>query len=117
MIQSRTQSRHLPVRGHAAGPAFGLALGLVVGILGAPLAAQAGEGGGGSRQAAGGGHMSSYINDPHHDPRSLHSQRSGSGQLLGAPMIHDRAGATVARGQVVDPHWASGTAERRRIRR
>ncbi|MEE7506700.1 hypothetical protein MMR14E_27700 [Methylobacterium mesophilicum] len=92
-------------------------MGLLTGILGAPLAAQAGEGGGGSRQAAGGGHMSSYITDPHHDPRSQHSQRSGSGQLLGAPMVHDRAGATVARGQVVDPHWASGTAEPRRVRR
>ncbi|MGT2478526.1 hypothetical protein ACU4GR_05750 [Methylobacterium oryzae CBMB20] len=110
-----TQSRHLPVRGRTAGPAFGLAL--LTGILVAPLAAQAGEGGGGSRQAAGGGHMSSYISDPHHDPRSLHSQRSGSGQLLGAPMVHDRAGASVARGRVVDPHWASGTAERRRVRR
>ncbi|WP_457108604.1 hypothetical protein [Methylobacterium sp. P5_C11] len=108
-----TPSRHLPVRGTTVG----LALGLLTGLLGVPLAAQAGEGGGGSRQAAGGGHMSSYISDPHHDPRSLYSQRAGTGQLLGAPMLHDRAGATVARGRTVDPHWASGIAAPHRIRR
>ncbi|SDA31926.1 hypothetical protein SAMN02799622_05123 [Methylobacterium sp. UNC378MF] len=105
-----TQSRHLPVRGTTVGLALGL-------LLGVPLAAQAGEGGGGSRQAAGGGHMSSYVSDPNHDPRSLHSQRSGTGQILGAPMLHDRAGAAVTPGRVVDPHWASGTGEPRRIRR
>ncbi|WP_345820753.1 hypothetical protein ACN9MF_08065 [Methylobacterium fujisawaense] len=107
------QSRHVPIRGTTVG----LALGLLAGLLGAPLAAQAGEGGGGSRQAAGGGHMSSYVSDPHHDPRSLHSQRAGTGQLLGAPMLHERAGTTVARRRAVDPHWASGTVEPRRARR
>ncbi|CAM3085447.1 MULTISPECIES: hypothetical protein [Methylobacterium] len=90
-----------------------LTLGLLAGALALPMAAQAGEGGGGSRQAAGGGHMSSYVSDPSHDPRSLHSQRMGSGQLLGAPMMHDRGTATVSRGSVVDPHWASGHVERR----
>ncbi|MCJ2125964.1 hypothetical protein [Methylobacterium sp. J-077] len=87
-----------------------LTLGLLAGALAVPMAAQAGEG---SRQPAGGGHMSSYVSDPAHDPRSLHSQRMGSGQILGAPMVHDGAGATVSRGSVVDPHWASGRAERR----
>ncbi|MCJ2057238.1 hypothetical protein MKL09_11805 [Methylobacterium sp. J-048] len=90
-----------------------LTLGLLAGALALPMAAQAGEGGGGSRQPAGGGHMSSYVSDPSHDPRSLHSQRVGSGQLLGAPMVHDGARAAVSRGSVVDPHWASGHVERR----
>ncbi|MBE7245963.1 MAG: hypothetical protein INR63_13510 [Actinomycetospora chiangmaiensis] len=94
-----------------------LGLALLTGACALPLAAQASEGGGGSRQAAGGGHMSSYISDPHHDPRSLHSQRLGTGQILGAPMVHERAGALVARRRVVDPHWASGSAERHRGRR
>lgn len=79
----------------------------------APLPARAGEGGNGSRQAAGGAHMSSYVSDPDHDPRALHSQRLGTGQILGAPMLHERAGAAMVR-RPVDPHWASGTAERRR---
>ena len=82
-----------------------LALGLMAGALALPMAAQAGEGGG--------GHMSSYVSDPSHDPRSLHSQRVGSGQLLGAPMVHDSGHATVARRSVIDPHWASGHVERR----
>jgi hypothetical protein len=90
-----------------------LTLALMAGALALPMAAQAGEGGGGSRQAAGGGHMSSYVSDPSHDPRSLHSQRVGSGQLLGAPMVHDSGHATVARRSVIDPHWASGHVERR----
>jgi hypothetical protein len=91
-------------------------LGLLAGALALSGAAQAGEGGGGSRQTAGGGHMSSYVTDPAHDPRSLHSQRLGTGQLLGAPMLHDRAAGPVADGALIDPRWASGRAERR-IRR
>lgn len=94
-----------------------LGLALLAGICALPLAAQAGEGGGGSRQAAGGGHMSSYISDPQHDPRSLYAQSRGTGQILGAPMVHERAGAQAARRRVVAPHWASGSAERHRDRR
>jgi hypothetical protein len=104
-----TRPRHIPILGSAV-----LALGLLAGAAGA---ARAGEGGDGSRQVAGGGHMSSYIGDPHHDPRSLHSQRLGSGQILGAPMLHDRTGAMIARRSLVDPHWASGTAGRPPSRR
>ncbi|MCJ2073284.1 hypothetical protein MKK75_31620 [Methylobacterium sp. J-030] len=92
-------------------PALGLAV--LAAAVAAPLTVQAGEGGNGSRQAAGGAHMSSYISDPDHDPRSLHSQRLGTGQILGAPMLHERAGAAMVR-RPVEPHWASGTAERRR---
>jgi len=114
-----TKIRHLPTAarsGPALGPTCGLVLGLLAGSLALPMTAQAGEGGG-SRQVAGGGHMSSYVSDPYHDPRSLHSQRLGTGQLLGAPMLHDSAGATVSRRGLVDPHWASGTVQRRRIAR
>jgi hypothetical protein len=92
-------------------PTLGLAV--LAAAVAAPLVVQAGEGGGGSRQVAGGGHMSSYISDPHHDPRSLHSQRLGTGQILGAPMLHERAGAALVR-RPVDSHWASGTVQRRR---
>jgi hypothetical protein len=112
-----TLLRHLPIAGSRSGLSRGLALGLLAGALALPMAARAGEGGEGSRQVAGGGHMSSYISDPHHDPRSLHSQRLGTGQLLGAPMLHDRAGPAIARRSLVDPHWASGTAQRRRTAR
>lgn len=83
-----------------------------------PMVAQA-EGGDGSRQAAGGGFMSSYVNDPYHDPRSLHSQRMGSGQILGQPMLSEGAGvhggapSKLSRRNVVDPHWAAGTLPRR----
>ncbi|MCJ2007617.1 hypothetical protein MKK70_08125 [Methylobacterium sp. E-041] len=83
---------------------------LFAAVLALPVAARAGEGGGGDRQPAGGGHMSSYVNDPYHDPRSAHSQRNRTGQLLGAPMYSDMPGATVARRDVVSPHWASGSA-------
>ncbi len=79
--------------------------------LGLPLAAQAGEGGGGERMVAGGGHMSSFVNDPYHDPRSSHSQRRGTGQLLGAPMMHEPA-PVIARRDVVSPAWAAGKAKR-----
>jgi hypothetical protein len=116
-----TTPRHLPIAGSRSGftlgPARGLALGLLAATLALPMSARAGEGGDGSRQVAGGGHMSSYVSDPHHDPRSIHSQRLGTGQLLGAPMMHDRAGPAIARRDLVDPHWASGTAQRRRIAR
>jgi hypothetical protein len=116
-----TTSQHRPTAGSrfgfTLGPARSLALGLLAGALVLPMTARAGEGGDGSRQVAGGGHMSSYVNDPHHDPRSLHSQRLGTGQLLGAPMMHDRAGPAIARRSLVDPHWASGTTQRRRIAR
>lgn len=78
-----------------------------------PLAAQAGEGGGGSRQGAGGGPLSANVGDPHHDPRALHPQRLGTGQILGAPMLHARAGTALVR-RPVDPHWASGAVRRRR---
>ena len=95
-------------------PTLGLAvLAAAVAPVLMPLAAQAGEGGGGSRQVAGGGHMSSYISDPHHDPRSLHSQRMGTGQIFGAPMLHERAGAALVR-RPVEPHWASGAVQRHR---
>jgi hypothetical protein len=86
---------------------------LVAVALALPSLARA-EGGDGSRQSAGGGHMSSYVNDPYHNPKSLYSQRNGHGQILGAPMFHDGPGAaTVARRDIVEPHWASGTAPRR----
>lgn len=79
--------------------------------LGLPLAAQAGEGGGGERMVAGGGHMSSFVNDPYHDPRSSYSQRQGTGQLLGAPMLHEPA-PVIARRNVVSPAWAAGSSKR-----
>ncbi|ACS40777.1 hypothetical protein MexAM1_META1p3029 [Methylorubrum extorquens AM1] len=84
-----------------------------------PLTAQAQDGGNGSRQQAGGGFMSSYVDDPYHDPRSLHSQRAGSGQILGAPMLSENAGAKggdirpAARLGAVQTHWSAGTAPRR----
>lgn len=87
-------------------------LGLATLTLAMPTLVRA-EGGEGSRQAAGGGHMSSYVNDPYHNPKSLHSQRMGTGQISGAPMYHDGHRATVSRGDIVAPHWASGTAPRR----
>jgi hypothetical protein len=84
----------------------------VLAMIGLPLAAQA-DSGGGSRQPAGGGFMSSYQDDPYHDPRSLHSQRAGTGQILGAPMLSENAGAkggpvrsAIRRGDV-DPSWAT----------
>lgn len=67
------------------------------------------DGGDGSRQAAGGGFMSSYASDPYHDPRSVHSQRRGTGQILGQPMLHEGAGAHYA-GRRAAPSgtWAIG---------
>lgn len=76
--------------------------------LGLPAAALAGEGSGGDRMQAGGGHMSSYVNSPYHDPRSLHSQRMGTGQLLGAPMYRDGPAVALDRRGVVSPNWAIG---------
>lgn len=66
----------------------------------------------GSRQAAGGAHMSSYVNDPYHDPRSLYSQRRSTGQILGQPMLSENAGIH-ARRPVAEPHWTSGRTWRR----
>lgn len=87
-------------------------LGLVAVALSLPSLARA-EGGDGSRQAAGGGHMSSFVSDPYHNPKSLHSQRMGTGQIAGAPMFHDGPAATVNRGNIVQPRWASEPAPRR----
>lgn len=77
----------------------------LVSALSASTAALA-DGGDGSRQAAGGGFMSSYVSDPYHDPRSMHSQRRGSGQIQGAPMFHEGAGHHARR--AVGGSWASG---------
>ncbi|MFH6781469.1 MULTISPECIES: hypothetical protein [Methylobacterium] len=63
------------------------------------------DGGGGGRMPAGGGHMSSYVSDPYHDPRSAYSQRRGTGQLLGAPMTADPGTRLLPRGAGV-PAWA-----------
>jgi hypothetical protein len=81
--------------------------------LSMPLAAQAGEGGGGERMVAGGGHMSSFVNDPYHDPRSAYSQRRGTGQILGAPMYRDGPAVAVDR-RIVAPNWAIGGTNRPR---
>ncbi|WP_210287413.1 hypothetical protein [Methylobacterium sp. R2-1] len=100
---------------------------MMVGFLAAmtvalPIAAQAQDGGSGSRQQAGGAFMSSYVDDPYHDPRSVHSQRMGTGQILGAPMLSENAGAkggvarTAVRRGSVEPHWSAGTEPRRRAR-
>ncbi|AWB19673.1 hypothetical protein DA075_00930 [Methylobacterium currus] len=75
---------------------------VLVAALALPVAAQA-EGGEGSRQAAGGGFMSSYVADPYHDPRSRVSQRDGTGQIQGQPMVAER-GNVVGRGG----RWAVG---------
>ncbi|UMY19243.1 hypothetical protein MMB17_08060 [Methylobacterium organophilum] len=65
----------------------------------------------GSQQAAGGAHMSSYISDPYHDPKSVWAQSRGTGQILGAPMLSENAGAhNVRRAAPVNPRWSSGTA-------
>ncbi|GJE59196.1 hypothetical protein [Methylobacterium trifolii] len=89
-----------------------VAAAILAAALALPVAAQAG-GSGGDRMPAGGGHMSSYVSDPYHDPRSLHSQRNRTGQLLGAPMFSDMPSATVARRNLVEPHWAAGSTPRR----
>lgn len=81
--------------------------------LGLPAAALAGEGGSGSRMPAGGAHMSSYVSDPYHDPRSLHSQRRGTGQILGAPMYRDGPAVAVDR-RILAPNWAIGGTSRPR---
>ncbi len=95
-----------------------LTIGFLASAMAFPIAAQA-EGAPGSRQQAGGAFMSSYVDDPYHDPNSLHSQRRGTGQILGAPMLSENAGAkgnsaraAVRRGDV-DPRWSAGTAPRR----
>ena len=91
---------------------------MTIGMLSAmalalPISAQAQDGGSGSRQQAGGGFMSSYVDDPYHDPRSLHSQRRGTGQILGAPMYRDGPAVAVDR-RIVAPNWAIGGTSRPR---
>ncbi|GJE31471.1 hypothetical protein [Methylobacterium oxalidis] len=66
----------------------------------------------GSRQPAGGAHMSSFVHHPYHDPRSLHSQRRSTGQILGQPMLSERAGMHRGSPRLVEPHWASGWRRR-----
>ncbi len=73
----------------------------VLAALALPAAAHA-DGGGGDRQPAGGGFMSSYVAGPYHDPRSQLSQRAGTGQIQGQPMVAER-GNGVERGR-----WAVG---------
>ncbi len=92
-------------------------LSLIAVALALPSLARA-EGGDGSRQAAGGGHLSSFVSDPYHNPKSLHSQMAGTGQISGSPMYNDGAmgRSTVARRDVISPNWASGTAPRRLTR-
>ncbi|MEA1832076.1 hypothetical protein U8607_08270 [Methylobacterium durans] len=87
---------------YAASAALALVLGLTVSATAE-----------GSRQPAGGAHMSSFVHHPYHDPRSLHSQRRATGQILGQPMLSERAGAHRAEPRAVEPrlvapHWASG---------
>jgi hypothetical protein len=82
-------------------------------VLGATGAARA-EGGEGSRQAAGGAHMSSYVNHPYHDPRSLYAQRRGTGQILGAPMLTDQGPSRLTAGGLARPSWAIGRTPRQR---
>ncbi|WP_232630504.1 hypothetical protein [Methylobacterium sp. Leaf118] len=96
------------------------AFGALAMIAGFPLAAQAESGG--DRMPAGGAFMSSYQTDPYHDPRSVRSQRAGSGQILGAPMLSENAGvkgdpvrSAIRRGTVA-PSWATGSAPTRRGR-
>ncbi len=73
----------------------------VLAALALPAAARA-DGGGGDRQPAGGGFMSSDVAGPYHDPRSPLSQRAGTGQIQGQPMVAER-GNGVERGR-----WAVG---------
>lgn len=80
---------------------------MMFGATMAILAGQAHAGPDGSRQPAGGAHMSSYQSDPYHDPRSLYSQRRGTGQILGQPMLSERAGAHGAH-RTMQRHWSSG---------
>lgn len=79
-----------------------------IGALTALLGSQAQAGPDGSRQPAGGAHMSSYVSDPNHDPRSLYSQRRGTGQILGQPMFSESAGAHGSQRRM-KRHWSSGT--------
>ncbi|WP_156312089.1 hypothetical protein [Methylobacterium platani] len=69
------------------------------------------DGGGEGRMPAGGGHMSSYVGSPYHDPRSAHSQRNGTGQILGAPMMADPATRLLPRG-AGQPTWAAQPGRR-----
>lgn len=96
------------------------AFGVLAAIVVLPLAAHAESGG--DRMPAGGAFMSSYQSDPYHDPRSLRSQRAGTGQILGAPMLSENAGikdspvrSAIRRGTVA-PNWATGRSPTRRVR-
>ncbi len=62
--------------------------------------------------AAGGAHMSTYVHHPYHDPRSAHSQMRGTGQLLGAPMVADRAGTRLDRRDSGMRTWAAQPGRR-----
>ncbi|MCF4129226.1 hypothetical protein [Methylobacterium sp. SyP6R] len=81
-----------------------IAITTVLAVFAVPAAAWA-EGGEGSRQAAGGGFMSSYVTGPYHDPRSQFSQRAGTGEIqreilgeiLGQPMVAERGRWAVGR--------------------
>ncbi|GJE45104.1 hypothetical protein [Methylobacterium soli] len=86
---------------------FVVATSLAVAV-GLPVAAQAG-GSGGDRQAAGGGFMSPSVSDPYHDPRSIDSQRRGTGQILGQSMTSENAGARTPQRDPIAPRWANGT--------
>lgn len=95
-----------------------ITIGFLAAAVAFPIAARA-DGGLGSRQQAGGAFMSSYVDDPYHDPRSLHSQRNGTGQILGAPMLSENAGAKMSparsalRQGAVGSRWSAGQAPRR----
>ena len=87
-----------------------LATAIALGAMTIGLMSPAQAGPDGSRQPAGGAHMSSYVHHPNHDPRSVYWQRRGSGQILGQPMFSEGAGAHHPyRARRNTPnHWASG---------
>ena len=61
--------------------------------------------------------MSSYVDHPNHDPRSLWWQRNRTGQILGQPMFSERAGApAVRRGGYGRSNWAIDQRPGRRAR-
>ncbi|MCF4129405.1 hypothetical protein [Methylobacterium sp. SyP6R] len=89
---------------------------LAAATMALPLIAAAGvaraDGGGDGRMAAGGAHMSTYVHHPYHDPRSAHSQMRGTGQLLGAPMVADRAATRLDRRDSGMRVWAAQPGRR-----
>ncbi|MFE1601097.1 hypothetical protein [Methylobacterium sp. ID0610] len=72
----------------------------IVGIIAASSPALAADG---SRQAAGGALMSTYVNDP----RSLHAPRRGSGQILGQPMLPDGGTLPLTANRPAESRWTS----------